>query len=88
MTWAKEMQIHATSAFEQAVNFLTVDREVERAKFRAGHELGQKNRATVPVSILALAVRRDSPRSHHAAKSIWRTESHSQAARRQIEMAP
>ena len=31
---------------EQAVNLLTVDREVGRAKRQAGHDLGQINRAT------------------------------------------
>src|SRR5262249_47243327 len=33
--------------FEQAVKFFASDREVFRAKSQAGHDLGQKNRATL-----------------------------------------
>jgi hypothetical protein len=44
------------SLFEQAVKILTLNREVEQAKCHARHELGHKNRATVPEPILALGL--------------------------------
>jgi hypothetical protein len=42
------------SPLEQAVKFFAFDREVRRAKYLAGHPLGQKNRATLPIPELAL----------------------------------
>jgi hypothetical protein len=43
----------------QAVNSLMIDREVEWAKFRSGHRLGQQNRATLQSAFWHWAVHND-----------------------------